>query len=104
MPGIHHADSSISNTLNSNRTLGIQLIRIPLMALLLAILETLALVVFKHAMFAAVVALAEAAVADNGLGAVLAVLEGAADFLGGHAAAQGQCEVQCCVWADGVVG
>jgi hypothetical protein len=73
------------------------------MTLLLTIFETLALVVLKHAMLTAVVALAEAAVANNGLGTVLAVIEGAADFLGGHAAAQGECEVQCCVWADGVV-
>lgn len=64
------------------------------MALLLAILQALALVVLEHAVLAAVVTGAESTVTDNGLGAILAVLEGAADLLGGHAAAQGEGEVQ----------
>lgn len=74
------------------------------MALLLAVLQAFALVVLEHAVLAAVVAAAEAAVADNGLCAILAVLEGAADLLGRHAAAQGQGQVQSCVWPDGVIG
>lgn len=64
------------------------------MALLLAILQALALVVLEHAVLAAMVTGAESTVTDNGLGAILAVLEGAADLLGGHAAAQGEGEVQ----------
>lgn len=74
------------------------------MTLLLAIFEPLALVILQHAMLAAVATIAEAAVADNGLRAVLAVLEGAADLPRGHAAAQGKCEVECCVGCNGVVG
>jgi len=57
------------------------------MALLFAVLQALALVVLEHAVLAAVVTGAEATVTDNGLGAVLAVLEGAADLLRRHAAA-----------------
>jgi len=45
-------------------------------------------VVLEHAVLTAVVAIAEAAVADNRLRAVLAVLEGATDLPRGHAAAQ----------------
>lgn len=59
------------------------------MALLLAVLEALALVVLEHAVLAAVVPAAEAAVTDDTLRRVLAVLERAADLLGRHAAAQG---------------
>lgn len=74
------------------------------MALLLAVLQALTLVVLEHAVLTAVVATAEAAVADNGLRAVLAVLEGAANLLWGHAAAEWECEVERRVGADGVVG
>jgi hypothetical protein len=77
------------DSLNGNRPLAVQLIRVPLMTLLFTVLQALALVVFEHAVLTAVVAIAEAAVADDGLCAVLAVLEGAADLLWGHAAAEG---------------
>ena len=92
------------DALDGNGALAVELVCVAGMAFLLAVLEALALVVLKHAVLAAVVAAAEAAVADNGLGTVLAVLEGAADLLGRHAAAQRQGQVQGCVWADGVVG
>jgi hypothetical protein len=72
-------------------------------ALLLAILQPLALVILQHAMTTAVSALAEATVADNGLRAVLAVFEGAADLLWGHSAAEWQCEVKGRVVTDGVI-
>jgi hypothetical protein len=52
----------------------------------------------------AVVTRAEATIADDGLGAVPAVLEGAADLAGGHAAAQGQGHVEGGVGGDGVGG
>lgn len=81
-----------------------QPLSIPLMAFLLAVLEAVALVVLQHAVLAAVVAAAEAAVADNGLGAILAVLERAADLLGGHSTAQGQGHVQGGIGADAVFG
>lgn len=60
--------------------------------------------VFQHAMLGAVVAAAEATVADNGLCAVLAVLERAADLLGGHASAKRQGHVQCRIGGDCVFG
>ena len=84
--------------------LAIQLVGVALVALLLAVLEPLALVVLEQAVLAAVVARAEAAVADDALGGVLALLERAADLLGGHAAAHGQGHVQGGVGGDVVVG
>jgi hypothetical protein len=92
-----------SNTLDGNGALAVELVGIPVVALLLAVLESLALVVLEHAMTTAVSALAEAAVADNGLRAVLAVLEGAADLLGRHAAAEREGEVESGIGTDGVI-
>ena len=74
--------------------LAIQLVGVALMALLLAVLEPLALVVLEQAVLAAVVARAEAAVADDALRRVFAQFETAADLLGGHAAAQRERHVQ----------
>ena len=91
------------NTLDSNGALAVQLVRIPVVALLLAVLQSLALVILEHAMTAAVPALAEAAVTNNGLCAVLAILEGTTDLLWGHAAAERECEVESRVGADGVI-
>jgi len=82
------------DALDGDCPLAIQFGGIALMALLLAVLQSVALVVLEHTVLGAVVAAAEAAVADNGLCAILAVLEGAADLLRGHAPAQGQCHVQ----------
>ena len=73
------------------------------MALLLAVLQALALVILEHAVLTAMMASTEAAVADYGLGAVFAVLEGAANLLWGHAAAERECEVESRVGADGVI-
>jgi hypothetical protein len=92
-----------SNTLDGNGALAVELVGIPVVALLLAVLESLALVVLEHAMTTAVSALAEAAVADNGLRAVLAILEGAADLLGRHAAAEREGEVESGIGPDGVI-
>lgn len=44
-------------------------------------------------MLAAVVTIAETAVPDDALGGLLAVLVGAADFLGGHAAEERESDV-----------
>lgn len=61
------------------------------MALFLAVFEALALMVFEESVLAAEMAVAEAAVADDALSLVFAVLETAADLLGRHAAANGEC-------------
>ena len=92
------------DTLDSERPLAIQLIGIPLMALLLTILQTLALVVLQHAVLTAVMTAAEPAVADNRLCTVFAILERAADLLGRHSTAKWQCHVQSRVRGDGVFG
>ncbi len=58
------------------------------MALLFAVLEPAALVVLEHAVAAAEFPLAEGAVADDALGSVFAVFEGAFLALGGAGAAE----------------
>lgn len=63
------------------------------MALLFAVLQAVALVVLEHAVLGAVVAAAEAAVADNGLCTIPAVFEGTADLFRRHASPQGECHV-----------
>ena len=93
-----------SNALDGHRPLAIQLVRIPLMALLLAVLQPLALVVLQQAVLPAKVSAAEPAVADDALRGVFAIFVAAADLLGGHPAAQGQRHVQRCVGRDSVVG
>lgn len=85
---------NILDPLDSHRPLGIQRVRVAVVALLLAVLQAAALVVLQHAMLAAEVALAEGAVAHDPLRPVLAVLEGALYLLGRHAAADGQRHVQ----------
>lgn len=86
--------SCLLNSLDSDRSLRVQLIRIALVALLFAVLEPIALVVLQHAVLTAVVTATEPAVTDNALCGVLAVLERASDFLGGHSTAEWQCHVQ----------
>ncbi len=66
------------------------------MALLLAILQPAALVIFQHPMFATKLALAERAVADDALGRIFAILEGATDLFG-TATADGKGDVYCSV-------
>ena len=79
----------VLDALHGHRPLGIQRIRIPIMALLLTILQPAALVVLEHAMLAAEVPLAERQIAHDALRPVLAVLEGAFHLLRRHAAADG---------------
>ena len=77
------------DTSNDSRALGIQLVRIPLVALLLTVLQPTTPMIFQHAMLAAEMALAKPAVADDPLRRVLAIFEVAFYFLGWHAAADG---------------
>jgi hypothetical protein len=53
-------------------------------------------------MLPAVMSTAEPAVTDDALRRIFALLETAADLLGGHAAAQWECHVQCGVRRDAV--
>ena len=85
---------NILDALDSHRPLGIQRVRVAIMALLLAVLQAAALVVLQHAVLTAEVPLAEGAVAHDALRPILAVLEGALDLLRRHAAADGQRHVQ----------
>lgn len=79
--------------LDSHGALALQLLLVPVLLLLLAVLQPRAVVRLQHAMLAAVVPFAEAAIPDDALGCVLAVLEVASDLLG-CAAADGQGHVQ----------
>ena len=74
------------------------------MALLLAVLEPLTLVVLEQPVLPAEMPVAEAAIADDALGGVLALLVAAADLLRWHPAAQRQGHVQGAVGRDGVGG
>lgn len=91
------------DTLDGHGSLAVELAGVALVALLLTVLKTLALVVFQQAMLAAKVAIAEAAVADDALRRILALFEIAADLLGWHSTAKRQGHVQRRVWLD-VVG
>lgn len=90
------------HALDSDGPLAVELHGIPFVTLLLTVLQALALVVLEHAMLTAVVTAAEAAVAYDALGSVLAGLEGAADLLWGHSSAQWEGHVDGGVWGDGV--
>lgn len=82
-----------SNPLYHYRSLAVQFIRIPLVALLLAIFQPSAFMVLQHAMFAAVVSVAKTAVAYDALRRLFAFFVTASDFPRGHATAQGQGDV-----------
>lgn len=94
----------VLDTLDSHGALAVELNRIPLVGLFLAVLEALALVVLEQTVLAAEMAVAEAAVTDDALRRVLALLVAAADLLRGHAAAHRQRHVQRGVGGDGIVG
>lgn len=91
------------DALDSHGALAVQLVRIPLVALLLAVLEALALMVLQQPVLAAEMPVAEPAVAHDALRSVLALLVAAADLLRWHAAAHRQRHVQSCIGRDGVV-
>ncbi len=77
------------DALNNRRALRIQLNRIPLMTLLLAVLEPTTPMVLQHPVLTAEMALTEPAVAHDPLRRVLAILEVAFYLLGRHASANG---------------
>lgn len=90
--------------LDRHRPLFLETLRIPLVALLLAVLEAGALMVLQQAVLPAKVTGAEAAVADDALRRVLARLEAASNLLGRHTTTQREGHVQRRVGCDGVVG
>lgn len=92
-----------SNALNSHRPLTLQLLLIPLLVLLLAVLQARAAVRLQHPVLAAEMAIAEAAVADDPLRRVAAVFETTADLFG-TSAADWQREVDRRLACDGVGG
>lgn len=67
------------------------------MALLFAVLQPAAFVIFQHAMFTAELALTERTVADDPLSLVFAVLESTADLLR-SAATYGKGDVDSGIW------
>ena len=90
-----------SDALDSNRPLALQLLLVALLVLLLAVFKTRAVMRFQHAVLAAEVAGAEAAVTDDALRSVTAVLEAAADLFG-CATANRERKVDCGLAGDGV--
>jgi len=68
------------------------------MTLLLAVFQPATLMVLQHPVLSAEMSGAEAAIADNALGSVPAVFEGAAHLFGGHATSYRRCEFKGRVW------
>lgn len=89
-----------SDTLDRHRPLTIQSLRIPLMTLLLAVLQSLAFMILQQPMLPAIMPAAEPAVSDDPLRRVFAFLETAPDFLGRHSTAQGERHVEGRVGQD----
>jgi hypothetical protein len=100
LPGLALPSSDL-NSSDGNRPLALKLLLVALLVLLLAVLEPRTAVRLQHAVLAAEVAGAEAAVAYDALRGVAAVLEAAADLLG-PAAADGLREVDRGLAGDGV--
>ena len=71
---------------NHRRSFRIQLDRVPLMTLFLAVLQATALVVLQHAVLATKVSGTEATVPYYPLRSILAVFKGTPHFLGWHPA------------------
>jgi len=90
-----------SDALDGDCPLALELLLVALLILLLAVLEACAVMRFQHAVLAAEVAGAEAAVADDALCGIAAFLEAAANLFG-CAAADGQGEVDCGLAGDGM--
>ena len=76
----------LSDSSDGHCPLALERLLVALLVLLLAVLQPRAAVRLQHAVLAAEVAGAEAAVADNALRGVTTVLEAAADLLGAAAA------------------
>lgn len=75
---------TMSYTLDDLGTLAVQLIGVAGVRLLLAVLQAGTSMSFQHAVFGAEVTIAEAAVADDALGGLLALLEGASRLARRH--------------------
>jgi len=89
------------HTLYHNRLLCIQLLCVPRVTLLLAVLQARACVTLQHAVLAAEVTFTETAVADDGLCSLLAFFETAPRLLWwGHAATQRREDVEGAVVMD----
>lgn len=73
-----------SYALDDNRPLRVQLIGVSGMGFLLAVLQSAAAMGLQHAVLGTEVAVAKAAVADDALGRLLALLETASGLAGGH--------------------
>lgn len=76
------------DALDDDGSLALELFLVARVTLLFAVLETVALVVLEQSMLAAKVAFAEAAVADDALCSIAALLVGTPLLLGRHTAAQ----------------
>lgn len=90
-----------SDALDCDRPLALELLSVALLILLLAVLKACAVMRFQHAVLATEVARAEAAVADDALRGIAAVLEAAADLFW-CTATDWKREVDCGLAGNGV--
>ena len=90
-----------SDALDCDRPLALELLPVALLVLLLAVLKACAVMRFQHAVLATEVARAEAAVADDALRGIAAVLEAAADLFW-CTATDWKREVDCGLAGNGV--
>ena len=90
-----------SNALDCDRPLALELLPVALLILLLAVLKACAVMRFQHAVLATEVARAEAAVADDALRGIAAVLEAASDLFW-CTATDWKREVDCGLAGNGV--
>ena len=79
---------------NCDRAFALELLPVAILLLLLTVFQAAAVVRLQHAVSAAEVALTEAAVADNTLGGILALLKIAANLFRASTSAQRQGEMQ----------
>jgi len=91
------------DSLDNMRPFGVELRSISIMRLLLAVFQTVALVVLKQAVGSAVVAIAEPTVPNDSLRPLFTIFVCTADLLGWHAAAERHGQVESCLSIDVVV-
>jgi len=92
-----------SDPLDNMCSFGIKLRGVTIVRFLLAVFQSITFVILQQTMLATVMAVAEAAVADDALGTLFAVLVCAADLLGWHAAAEAAGDVDRRLALDVVV-
>lgn len=80
------SENNLSNAPDSDRALALQLLLVPVLLFLLAVLQPGAVMRLEHAVLAAEMTLAKPTVANDALRGVFAVLEAASDLLGCAAA------------------